>query len=280
MRHTLNSLGIPTSLLALLISIALPAQAAPKADLWPRWQAHQPDSSQQVDHQAWSDWLQTYLVQAPGEVTRVRYAAVSAADRKALQDYLDRLQETAVSQLNRQQQQAYWINLYNAATIDVVLQHYPVDSILDIDISPGLFARGPWGKKLLTVEGQAVSLNDIEHRILRPIWQDPRIHYAVNCASVGCPDLRTTAYTADDLDQQLDAAARAYVNHPRGVSIEDGDLIVSSIFDWFEADFGDSEAEVIRHLQRYADAPLKTQLQGFDDIDDDRYDWSLNDASR
>lgn len=280
MRHTLKSLSYSISALALLLGGSLPAQAAPKADLWPRWQAHQPASQLQVDHQAWSDWLQRYLVASPGQVTRVRYSTVSAADRKALKEYLAQLQATSVSQLNRREQQAYWINLYNAATIEVVLQHYPVDSILDIDISPGLFARGPWGKKLLTVEGQELSLNDVEHRILRPIWKDPRIHYAVNCASVGCPDLRATAYTADDLDQQLDAAARAYINHPRGVSIEDGDLIVSSIFDWFEADFGDSESEVIQHLLRYADAPLKTQLQRVDDIDDDRYDWSLNDASR
>jgi hypothetical protein len=159
----------------------------------------------------------------------------------------------------------------------VVLDHYPVDSIKDIDISPGFFSSGPWDKKLVTIEGQGLSLNDIEHRILRPVWQDPRIHYGVNCASMGCPNLQRKAFTAQNTDGLLDKAAREYVNHPRGVSMEDGDLVVSSIYDWFQEDFGGSEAGVIEHLMQYAEPGLKQKLQGFDDIDDDRYDWSLND---
>ena len=85
----------------------------------------------------------------------------------------------------------------------VVLDHYPVDGIRDIDISPGLFAGGPWDKKLVEIEGDDVSLNDIEHRILRPIWRDPCIHYAVNCASIGCSNLRPTAFTAANAERCL-----------------------------------------------------------------------------
>ena len=117
-----------------------------------------------------------------------------------------------VSGLGRDEQCAYWINLYNALTLEVVLDHYPVDSIRDIDISPGLFSQGPWGKKLITVEGEQVSLNDIEHRILRPIWRDPRIHYAINCASLGCPNLQPRPFTGRTLDHALDLAAMRFVD--------------------------------------------------------------------
>ena len=163
-------------------------------------------------------------------------------------------------------------------TVNVVLEHYPVASIRDIDISPGFLSFGPWDKKLLSIEGQAVSLNDIEHRVLRPLWRDPRLHYALNCASLGCPNLQTTAFTAVNTPALLDASARDYVNHPRGVSIIDGELRVSSIYSWFREDFGDSEAGVIKHLRRYASAGFAAELAGFDHIDDDDYDWSLNDT--
>ncbi len=97
------------------------------------------------------------------------------------------LAATSADRLRRAEQFPFWINLYNALTVKVVLDHYPVEIIRDIDISPGLFADGPWGKKLVTVEGEALSLDDIEHRILRPIWKDPRLHYVLNCAALGVP---------------------------------------------------------------------------------------------
>ncbi len=168
--------------------------------------------------------------------------------------------------------------LYNALTVKVVLDHYPVDGIRDIDFSPGLFADGPWDKKLVEIEGEDVSLNDIEHRILRPIWRDPRIHYAVNCASIGCPNLQPTAFTAANTDALLAAAAQAYVNHPRGARVEGGKLIVSSIYVWFQEDFGGNDAGVISHLRRYADPGLRSRLSRIERIGDHFYDWSLNGA--
>ena len=157
-----------------------------------------------------------------------------------------------------------------------MLEHYPVASIRDIDISPGFFADGPWGKKQVTVEGEALSLDDIEHRILRPIWRDPRIHYAVNCASVGCPNLLPHAMTIENAEAFLEAAATAFINHPRGARIEEGKLYVSSIYDWFEADFGGGDAGVIAHLRSYAKGELATALKGLNLIEDDSYDWRLN----
>ena len=261
-----------------LLLLTLPAllHAAPKADLWDYWTENNPGSSISVDHSPWSAFLQRYVRQGPNGINRVDYGAVTAKDRNSLDSYLKRLTRTKVRSMTRASQKPFWINLYNALTVQVILDHYPVDSIQDIDISPGFFSSGPWGKKLVTIEGKKLSLNEIEHRVLRPIWEDPRIHYAVNCASIGCPNLQTEAFTPENIEVLLDKGAREYINHPRGVTIEDGNLIVSSIYEWFQEDFGGSEAGVIEHLMRYAEPELKKKLQGLSGIYDDRYDWSLN----
>lgn len=255
------------------------ASAAPESDLWPRWQAHDPDSRIVVDHGVWDRLLRTHVKPNADGVTRFDYAGLQVTDRDALDSYVAALSATPVSTLNRNEQFAYWINFYNALTIQVVVDHYPVDSIRDIDISPGLFSSGPWGKELVTVEDETLSLDDIEHRILRPIWQDPRIHYGVNCASIGCPNLIATAYTAQNIDDLLTANAKAFVNHPRGAAVTDGDLTVSKIYSWFDADFGGTEAGVIAHLRRYATPDLLEQLRDIDDVADYEYDWALNDAA-
>ncbi|MEM7025976.1 MAG: DUF547 domain-containing protein, partial [Pseudomonadota bacterium] len=213
-------------------------------------------------------------------VNRFTYGAFSADDKAVLDQYLRDLAAVQISSHNRAEQMAYWINLYNALTVQVILDHYPVESIRDIDISPGLFSDGPWGKDLIEVEGEDLSLDDIEHRILRPIWRDPRIHYGVNCASIGCPNLMTEAYQGATIDRQLDEAARAFVNNPRAIQVEGNDLVVSSIYDWFMEDFGDTDEEVIDHLRAYATPGLEMTLEMFSSIDDDRYDWDLNDAAQ
>lgn len=254
------------------------AYAAPTAELWPRWERHDATTTRQVDHGAWDTFLQRYLRPAPDGLHRLAYGAVNASDRTGLLAYLQALQAVPVSQLNRAEQFAYWINLYNAQTVYTVLAHYPVPSILRIKTSPGVFTRGPWGDRALRVEGEALSLDDIEHRILRPIWRDPRIHYGVNCASVGCPNLAARAYTAANAGDLLEAGARAFVNHPRGARVEEGRLRVSSIYVWFKADFGGDDAGVIAHLGRYATPALAAQLDGIRRVSGHDYDWSLNDA--
>lgn len=112
---------------------------------------------------------------------------------------------------------------------------------------------------------------------MRPIWRDPRIHYAVNCAAIACPNLQAAAWVPETLDADLEAAARSYVNDPRGAQVENGRLTVSSIYVWFQEDFG-SEADVVDHLRRYAAPDLAQRLEGIDEIYDDAYDWSLNGA--
>jgi len=258
---------------------ALERLFSPKAELWAKWEQHDPESNNHIEHDNWHQFLQTHVKTGPDGVNRIEYARVSQDDKQLLSGYIKAMQGITITQHNRPQQLAYWVNLYNALTIKIVLDHYPVKSIRDIDISPGFFSDGPWGKKLIKIEGESLSLNDIEHRIIRPVWQDPRIHYVVNCASVGCPDIRKKALTADALEKTLDQASREFVNHPRGVNMKENDLYVSSIYSWFQEDFGKNEGDVIEHIRRYANPALKQQLKDIDSITDDNYDWSLNDLS-
>jgi hypothetical protein len=265
--------------LVFMCGLALKAvYAAPQADLWERWTAHDAASTESIDHGAWDHFVKAYVSPSPDGINRIDYTGVTESDRRALQAYIAELPAASIGRFSRDEQLAYWINLYNALTVSVVLDHYPVESIRDIDISPGFFSDGPWDKKLIEVEGEALSLNDIEHRILRPIWKDPRIHYAVNCASIGCPNLQTTAFTGGNANTLLGRGARQYVNHPRGAQITDGELIASSIYVWYREDFGGSDEGVIRHLQKFAMPKLRSALATVEDIADDRYDWSLNDA--
>ncbi|MFQ5534990.1 MAG: DUF547 domain-containing protein [Sphingomonadales bacterium] len=265
-------------LLALLLASFLVgsiAQAAPRAKLWHRWSAHDPQSSVTVDHGDWNRLLANYVVRGGDDVNRLEYAAVGEDDRKRLRNYLAMLGRTPVSRLSRDEQFAYWINLYNALTVNLVLDHYPVTSIRKIGGGP--FSAGPWGRKIFAVEGVELSLDDIEHRILRPLWRDPRIHYAVNCAAVGCPELAARAYQATQMEEMLESAARRYVNHPRGVALANHRLKVSSIYVWYREDFGGGDSQVIAHLKAYAAPDLARALSDIKRIDSHDYDWSLND---
>ncbi len=140
-------------------------------------------------------------------------------------------------------------------------------------------STGPWGKKVVSVEGVELSLDDIEHKILRAIWHDPRVHYAVNCASVGCPNLARTAFTGARLEAMLEAGARAFVNHPRGIEVKNGKVTTSSIYDWYEKDFGGSEKAVLDHVRHYASPELAQQIKNAKKVAAYQYDWRLNDSS-
>ena len=226
-----------------------------------------------VDHAPWNSLLANYLHEQDG-VNLFRYSAVTHDDLVRLSDYIEYLQSLRVTGLTPAQQFAYWINLYNAVTVQVILDHYPVESIRDISYS--LLSRGPWKEQLVLVEGFALSLDDIEHGILRPRFQDSRIHYAVNCASISCPNLQARAFTASNLEALLETAAKEYVNSYRGAEVLDGELVLSSIYDWYAEDFGGSDEAVIDHLLDYAGPDLAVQLEGFGRIDRYRYDWNLN----
>ena len=247
---------------------------APQA--WEDWAQASTEDRRVIDHGAWTELLQRYVGKGEADLNTFAYGKVSAADRAALGNYLQSLEAVEVTGYNRNEQLAYWLNLYNAVTIKVVLDHYPVKTIRDIDIS-GFLRNGPWQKELVTVEDTPLTLDDIEHAILRPIWKDPRIHYGVNCASVGCPNLQTSAFTGDTVHDQLDAGATAFINSSRGVAVDsDGSVSVSSIYSWFAYDFGNSQKGVMTHLLKYANADLAEKLRKTGRIGDTHYDWALN----
>ena len=253
------------------------AHAAPKAELWARWQKHDPANRQKIDHGPWNRFLKHYVVAFhPSGINRVRYQAVTPEDSKGLKSYLQGMQSVAISNYNRAEQKAYWINVYNAVTIDLIVARFPLKSIRDVNISPGLLARGPWGAKLFSVEGERLSLDDIEHRILRPIWKDNRVHYALNCASLGCPNLQPVAFTGENSETLLERGANEFINHHRGVAISKGRLQVSSIYIWFQEDFGGAADELMEHWQKYANPPLADALEKYTGGLAHDYDWRLN----
>lgn len=240
--------------------------SAPKSDLWDYWNSHDPLSSIVVDHQAWQNFLDRYLVNE-GEYSLVRYQNVTKDDKQQLKGYIAELAAIPPKTLNRAQQYPYWVNLYNAITVDVILASYPLKSITKLG---GIFSFGPWGDEVVEIDGKALTLNDIEHRILRPIWNDPRTHYAVNCASLGCPNLQEKAFTATNSDALLTKAANEFINSDKGVLITEKKSQLSSIYEWFASDFG-GEENVLEHLKQYR-SDLPSTLNNIEY----HYDWSLN----
>mgnify|MGYP001022580231 CR=1 FL=1 len=205
---------------------------------------------------------------------RVDYPCViaHAADLDA---YLASLAATVTADLGREARFAYFINAYNAWTLKLVADHYPVASIKDI----GPFWSTPWKIAFVRLDGRTVTLDHLENEILRPVFKDPRVHFAINCASASCPPLRAEPYAADRLDEQLDDAASRFINDPAFNSFKDGVLRLSRIFDWFQEDFG-GEKGVLALVERYARGDLRKGLRSgaplrITYLD---YDWSLNAA--
>lgn len=235
--------------------------------------ATQPDAPA---HSSWGILLGKYITTSEDGINRFDYGGLKAntADSAALDTYIDSFATLDISALPRKQQYVAWVNLYNAKTVQYIRDRYPTKSIRSG------YIIGPWKKVFAIADGAKISLNDIEHEVLRKQWSEPRTHYAVNCASYGCPNLKTTAWEVATLEEDLTQAARDYINHPRGVTIrKDGKLQVSTIYKWFKEDFGKSEANVIAHLRQYASPELQAQIDAKPDIKNYEYDWSLNDTN-
>lgn len=241
--------------------------AAPKAELWPYWNtSNENNNAQVISHHKWQTILDLYLIHQ-GEYTLFKYSHVTPQHKEQLDHYVSDLSQTDPRQLNKKEQYAYWINLYNALTVQLILDKYPVSSITKIG---SWFGFGPWDEEITTIAGKQLSLNDIEHRILRPIWGDPRTHYAVNCASLGCPNLQDEAFTAHNTERLLNKAAHQFINSSKGVSFAEDKLILSSIYDWFAEDFG-SQKQLFQHLAQY-----RTGIQSYNNRIEYKYDWKLN----
>lgn len=274
-RLCLLGIGLFLGACASVERVALPKPTLLSGDLT----TSQSSAKTRVDHSAWDRFLTAYVVPDTAGINRVNYGAVTPADRRNLSGYLASLEATDVTALNRDQQLAFWINLYNAVTVNVILEHYPVASIRDI--TDGFLSFGPWDRPVTTINGRDLTLNDIEHRIIRPAFQEPRIHYALNCAAAGCPNLMNRAWTASSLDRDLTEAETAYVNDPRGISVgPDGRLTLSKIYIWFQEDFGANESAVLDRLAKVAKPDLAAAIKARGRVARYAYDWSLNDTQR
>lgn len=264
-------------LLAACTSVERAALPAPEP-LGERWLTFAEPPSVEVDHAPWDAFLAKYHSVGADRIARLGYAEVTPDDNVALGRYIATLTRIDPTDLTREAALAYWINLYNAVTVSVVLEAYPVASIREI--TDGALSFGPWSRSVVTVNGTALSLNDIEHRIVRPAFNDKRIHYALNCAALGCPNLKAIAWRGASLDVDLGSAERAYLAHPRGIHVaSDGTLLASKIFAWFREDFGSDEAAVLSYIRDHAPPSVASALVGRNTVSRYQYDWGLNDAS-
>jgi hypothetical protein len=251
-----------------------------RANRWRRWKQHDPASRAAVSHDAWDDFLRRYVVTGDDGINRVRYARVSADHRAQLRAYIAGCERVEIGAYGRDEQYAFWLNMYNALTVDTVLDHYPVRSVRNIGIVPSWLGGGPWDRVRVRIGGESLTLNDIEHRILRRNWRDARIHYAINCGALGCPNLHGQAFRAQGLHQTLEQLARDFINSPRGVRAQRGHLSACKIFLWFKEDFGGTQSALLEYLSRYSGPQLRALLQERAAIDRYHYDWSLNDAAK
>ena len=221
----------------------------------------------EFSHQGWDTLLQKHVV--AGEVDYKNF------DRVALDGYLKELSTVSLKALKSDELLALWINAYNAYTVALILDNYPLKSIKDIS--------KPWDKKFCKVGGTTYSLNDIEHKILRKEFKEPRIHFAIVCASIGCPPLASRAYEGGVIDAQLERQAKGFFTNPQNTKIESSffggkKLSTSKILSWFGGDFGKTEKERVAFIRRYVTADIAKEIDADPAIDLTflTYDWKLN----
>ncbi len=231
----------------------------------------QPETdAQPIHHQTWDSLLKAHVK----ESGLVDYRGFMA-DTQQLNAYLTKLEHHHPNDehWSRNEQLAYWLNAYNAFTIKLILKHYPVSSIKSIVTGPSIpFVHSPWDIAFINIEGQSYDLNNIEHGIIREHFQEPRIHFAVNCASISCPALRPEAYQADQLNQQLNEQAHLFINNPAKNKLGEEKVRISKLFRWYSGDFEREGRTLIDYLNKYSDVSIKSNAE----IDYMGYNWKLN----
>jgi hypothetical protein len=235
-------------------------------------------SAAEPDYRLWQELLSKHYDPARG----MDYKGLKQ-DKATLDRLRQQMAAVDVASLSRPEQLAYWINLYNISTVNVVAENYPVDSIRDISTDP-ITRLNVFKKPNVKVKGGTMSLNDVENDRIRSGFKDPRIHFAINCAAESCPPIRPEPFTGARVDQQLDDQARRFLNGPHGVRLEDdgGELTlhVTKIMDWFKDDFASWGGGQVPFLRKYL-TPDKVKridaAKGRVDLEFDDYNWKLND---
>ena len=228
-------------------------------------------------HSDWNLILKRYVIKSePGGVNLFNYAALSKSsnDWVLLKNYLTSLEGMNPNLMLKNEAIAYYVNLYNAVTVKLVTENYQIKSIRKL----GPLNSGPWKRKIIKLNNELVSLDDIEHKILRSKYKSPYIHYMLNCASMSCPNLQATSWKADSLEADQLTAATEYINSSRAVTLKKNGLRLSSIYKWFKEDF-ENDGGVLDHILKHANKDLKNAIKKGVKIKSYNYDWTLNDVT-
>lgn len=228
------------------------------------------------DYAAWDDLLARYYDPGKG----MNYAALKARDGGRLRELRARLGAVNPSALSRDEQLAYWINLYNVNAVGIVVDHYPVESIRDISTDP-IRRLNVFEKASVPFAGGKISLDTIEHRKIRDGFKDPRIHFVINCAAVSCPPMPARAVRGASLQQTLDQQTRQFFRNAR-IDRYGGNatIHVTKILDWFKDDFETWGGGTVNFLRKHLPPGKQKLLAGKVRLVYDDYDWTLNDRVR
>ena len=212
-------------------------------------------------HNDWDKLLKKHVTNKG----KVNYEGLKK-DKTLLDAYLKKLQTNEPQESwSANAAKAYWINAYNAFTIKLVLNKYPIESITKI-------MDKPWDYKFIKIGKSTYSLNDIEHTILRKKYKDARIHFGVNCAAVSCPKIHNTAFTETNIDAELTKLAKAFINNKTKNQLSSGAVKISKIFEWYAEDFVSTNTTVVDYLNKYADIKIKPTAK----VSYMEYNWALN----
>lgn len=275
MRLTIPSKSLAAALVAVLGVFAWGHVIAPPSEITTFWNVSNESNETSIDHGKWQEILDEFVQEHESGVNRFDYAELKEDGdaNQSLIDYLLQLSEVDPRTYSKSEQLAYWINHYNALAVYLVTSQFPVESIQEIRLEGP--DTSPLDMKLAYLQDQPLSLNNIRNEILRPIWKDNRVNFALNSASLGCPSLSKQAFSSDNVDEMLNAGMHAFLNHPRGVSIKEGKLTISSIFEWYMDDFGHDGDEVLAFLMRHVRPDLSEQLGELRKYET-AYNWKVN----
>ena len=244
------------------------AQSLQTSAVWAQWNKSNETNPAIIDHRLFDGFLKTYVVtNHPSGINRFRYADVSRRDNKTLKKYIKQLSSIDPRDFRKTEQKAYWLNLYNALTLESLLKLYPISALDHHRFSRRVEAR---------VAGQKMTLADIEQRILRPVWGDYKLVFGLSCATLGCPAIHPQAFTAANTDKLLKQYVGEFINHPRGLVINKQELCVSKIFDWYRQDFGSDDRHLLRLFAHYADDNKALYILGFSGEITYAYDKRIN----
>ena len=253
-------------LFTMIFTYSLTAIAGSDSESWPIWNKSDESNRAIIDHSTFDGFLKTYVItNHPSGINRFRYADVSRADRKILDKYIDQITAIDPRKYRKREQKAYWLNLYNALTIQSLLKKYPKKSVDARKLNPRI-----------KVAGVKLRSTDIGNRILRPIWHDYKVIFGLSCASMGCPAIQSRAFTAVNMDKLLKQSAREFINHPRGLVVSRQEMRVSKIFDWYREDFGADNKHLLKLFAYYADDSKALYILGFNGDIQFSYDARLN----